>query len=421
MIAWLVNIVRGMCMGIADAIPGVSGGTIALILGIYERFIGSFSAIGAGFVRALFTRAFWSRVRAGLTRPESLGDAPNDRHAGTLLFLGSLVLGIATALVIGARFIPDLLARYPSPMNGFFLGLVLASIAIPLKMLKKRGLPQVIALLTAAVATFFFVALPLDQSQNATGTIVVTLPQPTAEPLVVTPHREAVVFLTQRHGGQDKKREIAFLPDHAITVPAGAREFEVPVVARLAGQLANLAPGELVAVQGLPEGTTVTQSAPTSGGADPALWFIFLAGVVAISAMVLPGISGSFVLLMLGLYNYIFFNLRTFVYDQDLSAFAVLAVFGVAVITGLLSFCRFVSWLLRRFHDTTLAALVGIMVGSLRVLWPFTSTDAQGEVHAALPSAFDGVVIATLVAIALGVAIVFTLEWVGRAKAPKAA
>jgi len=416
MVAWLINIVRGMCMGIADAVPGVSGGTIALILGIYERFIGSISAIGAGLVRALFTRAFWGRLKAGLLRPESLGDAPADRHARTVLFLGTLLVGIASALAIGARFIPDLLARHPAPMNGFFLGLVVASIAIPLKMLKTRGATQLLALLLAGAATFVVVDLPLDQSQNARGELLVTLPAPAAEPVVITPHQEAVVFLTNRHGGADKKREVAFLPAQVVTIAPGSTQATVPVVARLAGKVANLASGEVVATVGLPEGTTVAQLAPTDGGADPALWFIFIAGVVAISAMVLPGISGSFVLLMLGLYNYIFFNLRTLLYDHDTSALVVLVVFGAAVLTGLLSFCRFVNWLLSRFHDTTLAALVGIMIGSLRKLWPFTGVDATGETHATLPSGFDSTVGITLAAFAVGLVLVLLLERVGRAR-----
>jgi len=421
MIAWLVNIVRGMCMGTADAIPGVSGGTIALILGIYERFIGAVSQVGAGLVRAIFSKAFWGRLKTGLTRPSELGDAPVDRHAHNVLFLGTLVVGIAAALVIGARFIPDLLARYPAPMNGFFLGLVLASIAIPYKMLKKRGLPQLGAFLVAAAATFVFVGLPIDQSQNAQGAVTITLAAPAEAPILITGHEEAVVFMTNRHGGENKKREVAFLPAHPVEIPAGATEVVVPVVARLAGDIGNLQPGELVASDGLPDGASYAQSAPTEGGADPALWFIFVAGMIAISAMVLPGISGSFVLLMLGLYNYIFFNVRAFVYDQESAALVVLLVFAAAVLVGVLSFTRFVAWLLRSYHDTTLAALVGIMVGSLRKLWPFTGVDADGVSYPTVPDGFDSTVGVTLGTFVAGVVIVLVLERLGRAKKSAAA
>lgn len=416
MLRWLLNVLRGACMGIADAIPGVSGGTIALILGIYERFIAAISGIGTRLVRALFTRELWRRLKAGLLRPGSEGtDAPGV-HASNLLFLGSLGVGIVVALAIGARFIPDLLSGYPSQMNGFFFGLVLASIAIPLRMLGQRGARQAIALVVAAVATFFIVDLPLDQSDAARGEVVVSFAAPLDAPLVITPHQERVVFSTDRHGGTDIKREIAALPERPITAAAGATEVTVPVVARLAGRLANLEPGELVVAHGLPDGTRVTQTAPLTGGADPALWFIFIAGMIAISAMVLPGISGSFILLMLGLYNYIFFNLRQLLYEREVSALAVIVVFAAAVVTGILSFARFVNFLLKRFHDTTLAALVGIMVGSLRKLWPFTEVDATGAPHAALPSAFDGVVGATLATFAAGVVIVIVLERVGRMK-----
>ncbi|PKN57555.1 MAG: hypothetical protein CVU56_10250 [Deltaproteobacteria bacterium HGW-Deltaproteobacteria-14] len=422
MIAWLVNIVRGMCMGIADAIPGVSGGTIALILGIYERFIGAISQVGAGLVRAVFTRAFWRQLKVGFVRPTALVDAPTDRHAYNVLFLGSLVVGIGAALVIGSRFIPDLLAHYPAPMNGFFMGLVLASIAIPFKMLSRRGAPQLVAFLAAAAATFIFVGLPIDQSECARGEVTVTLAAPATDAVVITPHEERVVFMTNRHGGEDKKREVAFLPARPVEIAPGATSATVTVVARLAGDVANLQAGELVTAAGLPAGATVTQAAATEGGANPALWFVFIAGMIAISAMVLPGISGSFVLLMLGLYNYIFFNLRSFVYDHESSALIVLVVFAAAVLTGVLSFSRFVNWLLRSYHDTTLAALVGIMVGSLRKLWPFTGVDAAGDVHPSLPDAFDSTVAVTLATFVAGVVIVLVLERVGRARqAPESA
>jgi len=416
MLTWLLNVLRGACMGIADAVPGVSGGTIALILGIYKQFVGAISGIGGALVKALFSRELWRRVWRGLRRPGETGtDAPG-RHAEHLLFLSTLGVGVVAALVVGARFIPDLLNTHPSQMYGFFLGLVVASIAIPLRMLGTRGPRQWLAMALAAVATFFIVDLPLDQSQNARGTVTVTLPGAAAEPVELTALEERTTFITQRYGGQADKREVTFLPERPVTIAPGELSATVPVVARLAGDIANLEPNALVVATGLPEGTTVVQEAPTSGGTNPALWFIFLAGVIAISAMVLPGISGSFILLMLGLYHYIFYNLRALIYDRDTAALVVVGVFIAAVIVGILSFARLVHWLLGRFHDVTIAALIGIMIGSIRKLWPFTTVDAAGASHPTLPDALDGTVGATLATIAAGVAIVLVLDRLARIK-----
>ncbi|MCA9515329.1 MAG: DUF368 domain-containing protein [Myxococcales bacterium] len=416
MVSWLVNSLRGICMGTADAIPGVSGGTIALVLGIYERFIGAISAVGLGLVKAVFTRAFWRRLWAGLKDPAALGDAPVDVHAKNVLFLGSLVVGIALALAVGAKVIPDLLATYPSQMHGFFLGLVLASVMVPWRMMKKRQAPQMVALVLGAVATFFVVGLPLDQSQSARGVVTVELPAPAAEAMTLTAAEEKVVFLTQRYGGEHDKREVGFLPAKPIEVAAGQTTVEVPVLARLAGKVGNLDAGQIAAVRGLPEGTTVRQAAATEGGSDPALWFVFVAGVIAISAMVLPGISGAFLLLMLGMYHYILFNLRLVLYERDGGAMVVVGVFLAAVVIGILSFSRFLSWLLARYHDTTIAALIGIMIGSVRKLWPFETLDADGVAHPSLPSGFDGTVAATLIALVVGAVIVVGLDRWARTK-----
>lgn len=418
---WLKNSARGVGMGVADTIPGVSGGTIALILGIYERFIGATSELGLGLVRAVFTKAFWRRFWAGLKDPAALAATGVDRHASNVLFLGFLLLGIGTAIIIGARFIPDLLLKYPSQMNGFFLGLVLASCMIPYRMLKQRRLPQIAAFALAAVGTYFFVALPIDQSQQGHGTIVVSFEAPTTAPVVLTPWQEQTSFLTDRFGGKEDKREIKLLPTAHIEVPVGSTRVEVPVRAVLAGKVGNLAPGEVKKATGLPPGATFSQAAAVAGGSDPALWFIFIAGVLAISAMVLPGISGSFVLLMLGLYHYILFNLRLVIYDREMSALPVILVFVAALLVGIVSFSRFLKWLFKRYHDPTLAALIGIMVGSVRSLWPFKTVDATGEATNSLPTALDGTFAVTVVCVVVGVTLVLGLERIGAARSKAAA
>lgn len=406
---WLKTSARGMSMGVADTIPGVSGGTIALLLGIYEQFVTATSEIGPALLRALFTRAFWRRFLVGLKSPAALSDEGVDRHARNVLFLGFLVLGIGTAIAIGARFIPDLLTRYPSQMKGFFFGLVLASCVIPYRLIKRHTLSRFIAFSLFCVGTYVFVALPIDQSQQSHGTVTVSFASPAETPLTLTAWQEQTTFRTDRFAGRSPKREITFVPTRNVEVPIGATSAVVPVRAVIAGKVGNIAPSELVVATGLPDGATFTASTFT-GGSDPALWFIFIAGVLAISAMVLPGISGSFVLLMLGLYHYIFFNLRLLLYEQDTSALPIILTFMAALVIGIATFSRFLKWLFSRYHDLTLAALIGIMAGSLRELWPFKQIDVEGVATNTLPSTFDGAFFVTIVCVIVGLALVIGLE-----------
>ncbi len=411
---WLKTSARGMGMGVADTIPGVSGGTIALLLGIYEQFVTATSEIGPALLRALFTRAFWRRFFAGLKSPSALTDEGVDRHAKNVLFLGFLVLGIGLAIAIGARFIPDLLTRYPSQMKGFFFGLVLASCVIPYRLIKRRTPTRFVSFALFAAGTFLFVALPIDQSQQAHGTVTVTFARPTDAPLTFTAWQEQTTFSTNRYGGESPKREIRFVPTKNVDVPVGATSATVPVRAVIAGKVGNVPPAELVVATGLPADATFSASS-LDGGSDPALWFIFIAGVLAISAMVLPGISGSFVLLMLGLYHYIFFNLRLLLYERDMSALPVILVFIAALIIGIATFSRFLKWLFARYHDVTLAALIGIMAGSLRELWPFKAIDADGTAVNTLPGSFDGAFAVTIACVVVGLVLVLGLERLTRA------
>lgn len=240
------HMIKGFCMGSADIIPGVSGGTMALILGIYERLL---KAIGS-FDRAWLKDLFYFRVSAAFTR--------ND-----LLFLLPLGAGIVLALLFFTRVIPlpQLIVSYPEPVYGLFFGLILASIVL--------------------------------------------------------------LF-----GEVDKY---------------GPKEFAITLVGVMAGfVIVNLVPVE-------------TPTAP---------WFIFLCGFVAISAMLLPGISGSFILLILGKYAFIIDAFGHF--DA-----AVMATFAVGALTGLVVFSRAIVWLLNRFRQATLLVIKGILIGSLWMIWPF--------------------------------------------------
>jgi len=242
----LVHALKGFCMGSADIVPGVSGGTMALILGIYERLL---SAIRS-FDRAWLDDLLNLRIRHALER--------ND-----LVFLFPLLLGIGGALLFFTRVVPlpTLIVTQPELVYGLFFGLIAASIVILMGEVDRYGLREVAIAVAGAIIGFVIVNL-------------------------------------------------------------------VPV------------------------------TTPDS------LWFIFLCGFVAISAMLLPGISGSFILLILGKYAYIIDALGNF----DLP---VIITFGMGMVTGLVVFSRAITWLLRHYHQSTLLLIKGILIGSLWIIWPF--------------------------------------------------
>lgn len=240
------HLLKGFCMGSADIIPGVSGGTMALILGIYERLLKAIRSFDRAWLGKII------RLRLG----EAI--AGND-----LLFLVPLVTGIGLALLFFTRVVPlpSLIVTHPEPVYGLFFGLILASIVILVGEVRKYG--------------------PVEL---------------------------------------------------ALTV--------VGIAAGLA--IVNLVPVE-------------TPTAP---------WFIFICGFVAISAMLLPGISGSFILLILGKYAYII---------DALGHFDVLVIlsFALGALSGLVVFSRTIVWLLDRYHQGTLLVIKGILIGSLWIIWPF--------------------------------------------------
>jgi putative membrane protein len=283
----LLHYAQGLLMGSADIIPGVSGGTMALIVGIYERLIASIRGV-VNAVLALFrggTRAAADRLR--------------EVEWGLVVPLGA---GILTALLVGARFIPGLLERYPVQAHALFFGLIAGSLSIPWRRIGRPTSTHVGMAAAAAIIAFLLVGLP--------------------------------------------PREIP----------------------------------------------------------DPSLLVVFLAASVAICAMILPGVSGSFLLLVMGLY------VRTLraVNDRDL---LYIAVFGLGAVVGLGAFSKLLDYLLRRHHDLTMAALVGLMAGSLRALWPFA--DADRNLH--LPPDTGALLVALGFAL-LGFAIVRVLSHVGSAR-----
>jgi putative membrane protein len=263
-----LSIVRGFLMGAADIVPGVSGGTIALVLGIYERLVASIRA-GSSVLGALL-RFDFDEARSWLRKIEW----------ALILPLGG---GILLAVFSLAPILERLLRDYPEIMAALFVGLVAGSAVIAWKLLTVRDAFRIAILLGTGVAVF--VLLGLTESTSADGASQIT---------------------------------------------------------------------------------------------DPATWAFFAAGAVAICAMILPGISGSFILVILGMYG----PVLTAVNDRD---FLTLTVFLLGTIVGLALFSQILHRALRDHYNTVMAVLIGLMIGSLRVLWPWplgvdsTALEAPGD------------------------------------------
>jgi len=236
---------KGIAMGAADVVPGVSGGTIAFITGVYDELLSTIKnlpiAVKELFANKFNLKTFWK--------------------SANLNFLFALLLGIGISILSLAKLTIYMLAQYPVPMWSFFFGLVLASVWFVLREIKAWEFSH-----------FLFLAL---------GTVA----------------------------------------GYLITIVSPAETPE-------------------------------------------ALWFIFLAGALAICAMILPGISGSFILLLLGKYIYILDALTK-------ANIPVILTFASGAIIGIILFSHFLSWLLKNYHAITVAFLGGVMFGSLNKIWPW--------------------------------------------------
>ncbi|SFA76094.1 DUF368 domain-containing protein [Algoriphagus aquimarinus] len=254
---YVLTYLKGMGMGAADIVPGVSGGSIALITGIYEELLRSINSFNGDSLKLLLKfefKAFFQAVNGA--------------------FLLSLFLGIMTSIFSLSKLITYLMAEHPIPLWSFFCGLILISAFLILKDIKEWSIGVIIALIIGTISAYFITELP-----------------PTSSP--------------------------------------------------------------------------------------DALWFTFVAGAIAICAMILPGISGSFILLILGKYEPVLHAVS----ERD---FATLGVFALGCIVGLLSFSRVISWLLKRFYSITIGLLSGFMLGSINKLWPWKivtayRTSSSGE------------------------------------------
>jgi len=282
---YVTLVFKGFGMGMADIIPGISGGTIAFLFGIYEDLINSIKSVDLKFLQLLcrfkikqaFSSVAWQ-------------------------FLGTLFFGVGGAILLFSKLISWLLHNRQALIFSFFFGLILATVPIIARIIKRWTFFRILTVVLSACGTYFFVGM-------------------------------------------------------------------VPLA---------------------------TPEAP---------WFLFLSGVVAISAMILPGISGAFILVLLGKYHFILDAVN----GRDIFS---LGIFLLGVGVGIVSFVRVLSWLFNKYHDLTVTIITGIIIGSLRKIWPWKEiTEVMTTNHGKiipivevniLPTQFNGDVILGLVIMVAG-------------------
>lgn len=397
---------KGMCMGIADVIPGVSGGTLALVLGIYKEFVDTIRGLHLRWLGPLW------RYLTGGREEEARTELVEQLESLNLKFLIVLVAGIGTAIVVGSAIIPYVLENFPVATRGFFFGLILASVYVPYKMIRESG--QGASLLGAGVLAILFsiagfvITNPANSLQGATTYASVTSDGETLKELV----RRQPSAVTAEQVYWDAKNE-ALRASVAAASPKVAGDLKA--ARDKAGKLvmdkkALKARAEPYLGVSVPKGTAVQVP-------QPALWYIFLAGAVAICAMILPGISGSYILLIFGVY---FFILNALKGMLSLLARGTIpgahmlyvGVFIVALVVGILSFARVLSFLLAKYAAPTLGALVGLMLGCLRGIWPFRGV-VDGVTVNVLPGAGTEGLVGAIVMFVVGLAVVVGLTFVG--------
>ncbi len=348
--------VRGIGMGAADVVPGVSGGTIAFITGIYERFIAALGSLSPAFLIALVRKG----PRASLAELKRV-------HWATLAPIG---LGIVTAIILLSKIITGLMETRPGPTYALFFGLIAASAWTPLARIPRLRAQHWVAIALAAVFAFLLVGLT-----PSGGAVSTTRTSASAE--------HAFYLGKMRSAEQAASIRAEAGPDLTLALydPEGVLDPALEDALLFADTEAF---AEFSRAQ--PDAVLIEDRVPT-------LVYVFGCGVIAISAMILPGLSGSFLLLLLGVYASVFGALHRVVDHvfelvgrspdilTSLSArpqwgdYALVGVFLVGVVVGLGTFSRVVSWLFRRAHDVTMAALTGLMIGALRLPYEVIVSD----------------------------------------------
>ncbi|MGD9693639.1 MAG: DUF368 domain-containing protein [Phycisphaerales bacterium] len=361
---------RGFAMGCADVVPGVSGGTIAFITGIYERFIEALRSLSPLFFFLLLRGRVRESVRAFMRM-----------HWSTLV---PMLGGIGLAVVVMARFITRMMETRPGETYAFFFGLILASCWAPFAAMKSRRLIHVLPAVATAALAFWVVGLRSD----APKMVVVRGDVNASAALVVSEVREpgeviAAAAMT-REGA-----ELAVIDGHG---KLQGERLEA-AHAGVGGRTLTVLPSTAAAKEWLDArtGAMVIERERAS------MVWIFVCGMIAISAMMLPGISGSFLLLFLGQYQNVLGAISSVLDSASAlvrggSASALpgqgwwsdvlfLGMFGCGVVVGMATFSRVVSWMFRNAHDATMAGLAGFMLGALRQPAEAVWTASAGHGH----------------------------------------
>ena len=247
----ITTMMKGCAMGIAEVIPGVSGGTIAFISGIYERLLAAIKSFDLKLLELLMKGKFkeaWMKADGW--------------------FLLSLISGMGVGIIAGVFIIDYFLRNYPEPLWGFFFGLIIASA--------------------------FFVGKQINQ--------------------------------------WNFRRILLLFAGFAVAFG-------------------------------------ITMISPAEG--NTSAWYIFLSGVIAISALILPGVSGSFMLLLMGMYTLIIPSLKHFLQVRDMESLSIISVFAAGCFVGLTGFSRIMSWLFNQYKSSTFIVLAGFLIGSLNKIWPW--------------------------------------------------
>ena len=400
----LILFLKGVCMGVADIIPGVSGGTMALILGIYAELVNTIKGLHLRWLPSVFN---W--VKGGFRR-EDAREVAQAWKSMNLTFLVVLGMGIAGAIAAGGMILPGLLERHPEAMRALFFGLIVASVGIPFRMIpdwQKTSRWVVVATLVVGLVAGWMATAPERMYQA--GITWTQLQAQQGETLEDLSRRGPAAWPGEQIFWSDENEPLR----DAIEAEHPDVQFERPDDEMMENPEAVDERSEAYEALEIPEGTPVQLP-------QPAWWYIFLAGFIAICAMILPGISGAYILLILGAYFFVLNALRGMLTGfADLTFPATplffVGVFGAGALLGILSFARVMSYLLKEFPAATVGLLVGLMVGCLRGIWPFQGM-VDGQMANVMPEAVDATVIAAIVAAIVGAAAVLILSRLGRAK-----
>ena len=401
---------KGVCMGAADVIPGVRGGTMALILGIYKQLIDAIEGLHLRWVPPL-----WRWMTDGRS-DDDWRTFHDEFETIDIPFLMTLGFGIVTAIGLGGAIIPELMASYPVAMRAFFFGLIVASVWVPFQMIDVQDSGRILTLTVVvgvSAAAFGYVATAPGRTFEATYSWT-----------EITSQDESLETIARRGPSAVTTAQIYWAPENEELRHTIAREN--PERARKLVELheSQEAASGTVSKKKLEQQSAPYRSLQVPEGTPvqvprPAPWFVFLAGSIAICAMILPGISGSFILLILGAYFFVLNAVKGSLeavarghIPWEQSSFVGLFMAGCLI--GILSFARLMKYLLENHPAPTLGGLVGLMVGCLRGIWPFRISQGSGQVNV-WPEAFGATVYTALATGLLGLAIVGTLTYLGDA------